>query len=238
MTRLLISETFGPTIQGEGPSAGRPSLFVRLGMCNLDCSWCDTPFTWDWTGKNGVAYDKRHELSHATVDELLDWVDEHDTSTVVISGGEPLIQSARLAPFVEQLLDNGRNVEVETNGTLSPTKHLAEYLDRVRWNVSPKLSGSNVDVTRAENLPVLEQFANIPTAIFKFVITNIGDLLEADELVDTTGMPSDRVWLMPEGRTGDEITERLPWVIDKAITRNYNVSTRIHVHAYGDRRGV
>lgn len=238
MTRLLISEKFGPTIQGEGPSAGRPALFIRLGMCNLDCAWCDTPFTWDWTGKNGHAYNKQDELSHTTVEELRDWVQRHDTRLVVISGGEPLLQAKRLAPLVEELLADDRDIEIETNGTISPLTHLADYADRIRWNVSPKLSGSKVDEHRAENLPVLEQFANLPTAIYKFVITDIGDLIEADELVDTTGMTRDRVWLMPEGRTGTEITERLPWVIAKAVNRNYNVSTRIHVHAYGDRRGV
>src|SRR4029450_7825218 len=45
---LVVSEVFGPTFQGEGPSVGRRAGFVRLGRCNLDCSWCDTPYTWDW----------------------------------------------------------------------------------------------------------------------------------------------------------------------------------------------
>lgn len=46
---LVVSEVFGPTFQGEGPSLGRRAGFVRLGRCNLDCSWCDTPNTWDWS---------------------------------------------------------------------------------------------------------------------------------------------------------------------------------------------
>lgn len=42
---LLVSEIFS-SVQGEGPNAGRPSVFVRLGIYNLSCSWCDTPYTW------------------------------------------------------------------------------------------------------------------------------------------------------------------------------------------------
>ena len=40
---LQIQEIF-PTVQGEGPHTGVPSVFVRLGGCNLACSFCDTEF--------------------------------------------------------------------------------------------------------------------------------------------------------------------------------------------------
>ncbi len=50
---LVVSEVFGPTFQGEGPTLGRRAAFVRLGRCNLDCSWCFVPETpilmADWT---------------------------------------------------------------------------------------------------------------------------------------------------------------------------------------------
>ena len=39
---IRISEIFGPTIQGEGPLIGRPSIFVRTGGCDYRCNWCDT----------------------------------------------------------------------------------------------------------------------------------------------------------------------------------------------------
>ena len=45
---LIVSEIFGPTIQGEGPFSGRRAFFLRLGICNLRCTFCDSKFTWDW----------------------------------------------------------------------------------------------------------------------------------------------------------------------------------------------
>ena len=61
---LVVSEVFGPTFQGEGPSSGQRAMFVRLGRCNLDCAFCDTAYTWDWT-----RYDPDAELRRRSVDD-------------------------------------------------------------------------------------------------------------------------------------------------------------------------
>lgn len=101
---LWIQEAFY-TLQGEGPYAGHPSVFVRLGGCNLRCYWCDTDFessTWK-----------------PTLDELIDRVDELRPPAcrlVVITGGEPFRQNIK--PFVEACLDRDLQVQIETNGTL------------------------------------------------------------------------------------------------------------------------
>jgi hypothetical protein len=35
---LPVAESFGPTVQREGPATGRRAHFIRLGGCNLSCS--------------------------------------------------------------------------------------------------------------------------------------------------------------------------------------------------------
>ena len=80
---LPISEVFGPTLQGEGPHAGRTVQFIRLGGCNLSCSWCDTPYTWD-----ASRFNLRQELTPMSVQEILDRI--IPGVPIVLSGGEPL----------------------------------------------------------------------------------------------------------------------------------------------------
>lgn len=101
---LWVQEMFY-TLQGEGPFAGAPSVFVRLGGCNLACYWCDTEFeSSNWSPSITEIFDKVKELAAAR------------TKMVVITGGEPFRQN--IAPLVDLLLENGFHIQIETNGTL------------------------------------------------------------------------------------------------------------------------
>jgi 7-carboxy-7-deazaguanine synthase len=66
---LAVAECYGPTFQGEGPSAGRPALVLRLSRCNLACPSCDVPYTWDWARFSPAAESRRFSAS-----ELAKWV--------------------------------------------------------------------------------------------------------------------------------------------------------------------
>lgn len=239
--QLSISEHFGPTLQGEGISAGKPAYFIRLGLCNLDCKWCDTPFTWDWTGKNGYAYSKAIELRRLNVLEIAEFVPA-TCRLVVITGGEPMVQQTSVLALVHVLRQRGHVVEIETNGTIKPDNawlQLAEqYSDLgVQFNCSPKLSNSGVSVDRAIDIDTLIEYTHYG-AIFKFVVQSDSCLQEVKWVCTRLGLPASAVYLMPEGRTQEQVLERLPFVFDACIANGYNLSARLHTLAYNDERGV
>ena len=112
--KLLIKGIFH-TIQGEATFSGWPATFIRLGLCNMKCHFCDTDFETD--------------LLHLTVDEVINKVKEitpDHTKLIVITGGEPFLQPL-LAELCIRFLEDHYSVQIETAGTLwldnMPTNH-------------------------------------------------------------------------------------------------------------------
>jgi organic radical activating enzyme len=237
MTTIRISEVFGPTIQGEGRHTGAPVVFVRTSGCNLDCKWCDTPFTWDWPGKNGVAYHRATEETTVTIDQLVDSVCALGldvlTHTIVVSGGEPLLQSKALN---ELRLRFDTPFHVETNGTRPP---LPEAPGDIYYAVSPKLPGSGITVREnwSATFSQWAQEAWAERADAKFVITQPGDIDAVGQFVDRYDWPHNRVYLMPEGRTAEELEANAPRVAQAALDHGYHYSDRVHVRIWDDKRG-
>src|SRR5262245_52294230 len=98
---LTINEIFH-SIQGESTHTGRPCVFVRLTACDLRCSWCDTPYAF-------------HEGRKLSVEQVVADVAAFDCPVVEITGGEPLLQRD-VYPLMQQLLDRGYTVLLETGG--------------------------------------------------------------------------------------------------------------------------
>jgi organic radical activating enzyme len=134
---------------------------------------------------------------------------------LVITGGEPLLQQKELAPLVASLKRKGFYCEVETNGTILPLPGLAQEVDQ--WNVSPKLHTSGNSVGRRELPKVLNFFAQLPNAYFKFVVVEPSDIGEVCSLRDRYGLPGERIILMPEGRTVECLQNRSQWVSEACV---------------------
>lgn len=225
---LVVSEVFGPTIQGEGPTAGRRAGFVRLGRCDLDCSWCDTPYTWDWS-----RFDPAVELHTAAVDDVVAQVAAMGVDRVVVTGGEPLLQQRGLLPFLEAAAERGWAVEIETNGRHAPDPAVAELVEQ--FNVSPKLANSGVSADRAIRPDALAALLATGKAVFKFVVTGPGDLDEIQAIVDTHRLSP--VWVMPEATTADAVRAGMAGLADAVVDRGWNLTPRLHILLWGDQRG-
>ncbi|MDE3036891.1 MAG: 7-carboxy-7-deazaguanine synthase QueE [Pseudomonadota bacterium] len=131
--RLEVKAIF-PTLQGEGPYAGEPAVFVRLGGCNLACAFCDTDFE-EFAAMPAAEIIRQVKALAAGVRRL-----------VVITGGEPFRQN--IAPLCEALLEAGFKVQIETNGTL--WRELPQAVEIV---CSPKNTGGGYRRLRGDLLP-------------------------------------------------------------------------------------
>ena len=119
---LFVTSMFF-TLQGEGPYAGMPALFIRLAKCNLDCSFCDTYFDdGDW-----LSFDQLDHKMHDAVNEFWSkqgratpaWasngVNSYPGVVLVMTGGEPLLQD-NISAFMSRQLPRFKAVQVESNG--------------------------------------------------------------------------------------------------------------------------
>ena len=236
------------TLQGEGVSMGAPAVFVRLSLCNLHCVWCDTDHTWNFEGTpwkhekdalQGYAKHRKEDvIIEMGVEEIAGKVRELGCRRVVLTGGEPLLQEDGLVELMAALREDGGEwfFEVETNGTKMPG---GEFLAAVRQlNVSPKLANSGMAAELRLRPEVLAGLAGTGKAWFKFVAQGEADIAEILGLLETAGIPGNRVILMPEGRTVGELDKVAPWLAERCRDLGFRFSDRLHVRLWGDRRGV
>lgn len=132
------------SVQGEGSLLGRRQVFVRFAGCNMQCSYCDTPFaprqecrvekvpgsgtftTWD----NPVKLATLVSYVRSLLDERSSC--QHSHHSFAITGGEPLLHAELLQkwlPHLRPLLP----IQLETNGTLPEA--LGRVLPWLDWVV-------------------------------------------------------------------------------------------------------
>lgn len=222
---LRVAEVFGPVWQGEGPATGQRAVFLRLGLCNLSCSWCDTPFTWDWAN-----YDKDTEAPERDGDWLVGQLAHlDDGSVLVVTGGEPLMQQD--SPILREAVAQWSGpVHVETNGTIHPRLPGVDL-----WVVSPKVAQDDNPRSKRIKPPVLTHYRDAkPNSVLKFVARSPEDVDAAAYVAD--GWESNRVWIMPEGVEPDDVLATARLIAPAVTERGYNLSLRQHSLLYGTER--
>ncbi len=221
------------SLQGEGMTMGQPAVFIRLHVCNLRCAWCDTCYTWSphsrefWT----ESYEMNVQDIASKADSIWTANDQDVQKRLIVTGGEPLLQK-RLLDDLVQLMSEWK-IEIETNGTVMPTDL---QLETCQFNCSPKLANSeNPQALRVR--PAVLQAINKAHSQFKFVVMAVSDIDEIKEIF-LPHISRDKVILMPQGTTTDEVNENARRVVGSALSSGFRLLTRLHVDIWGARRKV
>ena len=226
-TRLPVSEVFGPVWQGEGPHTGRRCSFLRLGLCNLACEWCDTPFTWDTT-----RFDVHAECPPRDVPWVQAALVATGTTHLILSGGEPLIhaKNSTLLRVLDWWWFNRRTVDVETNGTLPPPEwaHMVDL-----FTVSPKL-WTGGPARRRLRPDTLRAWEERPNSVFKVVCQTPEQVAEVAE--QPWADPA-KTWIMPEGITAERVLTGARAIEQAVADHGFHFTLRAHTLLHNDERG-
>ncbi|MGE7605001.1 7-carboxy-7-deazaguanine synthase QueE [Peribacillus frigoritolerans] len=242
MSKLPVMEIFGPTIQGEGMVIGQKTMFVRTAGCDYSCSWCDSAFTWDGTGKEDTV--------QMTADEIWDELKRiggSGFSFVTISGGNPALLK-NLNGLIAVLHENKVKIGVETQGS----RWQDWFLDIDELTISPKppSSGMNTDFTVLDK--IISNLANRNPenhVSLKIVVFNEEDYQYAKHV---HGRYPDIPFYLQVGnddsRTADDrqlisgLLKKYEELIDKVIAddelNDVKVLPQLHTYIWGNKRGV
>ena len=212
---MKVVEIF-ESIEGEGESAGTPTLFIRFGGCNLRCNWCDTSYSFDGGEEKSV-------------DDLAEAIASSKMRRVSFTGGEPLLHKKEILRLVELFPE--RRFGIETNGSI-------DFSDAGRPNlvlsVDYKLPSSGME---EKMRPIKEFRALSDSGDLKFVCTT-EDLVKAAEIARSIG-PGVRMFFSPVFGKCD--LEALAAVVMDLHRERLEVFVSLQMHKIiwaPDRRGV
>jgi 7-carboxy-7-deazaguanine synthase len=241
--KFPVVEIFGPTLQGEGALAGQPTQFVRFGLCDFRCDFCDS--------SHAVLPEHVRLAPKMTAEEIADKVAELGSNArwVTLSGGNPAMWDLWI--LVQLLQNMGYKVAVETQGSL--WKPWLGNVDQV--TVSPKGPTSKMDSSGLRDF--LKQMDSMPFLRYKLalkvVVFNDDDLAYARQVhLAHPGFP---FYISIGTRMGglfgdfaggaidtrDDILDRYRWVAERVaadkVFRDTTVLPQLHALIWGHERG-
>jgi 7-carboxy-7-deazaguanine synthase len=210
---MKVIEIF-TSIQGESSHAGKLCTFVRMAGCNLRCTYCDTQY----------AYTLGEELSE---DSIIKKVKNAGLQLVELTGGEPLLQKGA-GTLIKNLLDEGFDVLVETNGSYSIKdidKRAVVILDIKTPGsaMADKMDFSNIDQIKLDDE-------------IKFVITNRRDYEWTKNIISKYDLTAKcHILLSPVYGMLDP-QDLIRWMLEDGINARLNL--QLHKYIFGpDTRG-
>ncbi len=209
-------------------------MFVRASGCNLRCSWCDTPHA-SWAPEG-----RPH-----TVDEIVAEVLGHPARHVVLTGGEPMV-AKDIHALAAALKGHGRHLTIETAATVAPGGIACDLA-----SLSPKLLNSAPDATKHAawrkrheatrwQPDVVRAWLDAYDCQLKFVVAGPGDVDELEAMLTKLGreIAREKILLMPEGVTVENLRARAGWLAELCKTRGYRYAPRLQIELYGNQRGT
>ncbi|MFC7684977.1 7-carboxy-7-deazaguanine synthase QueE [Ureibacillus sp. GCM10028918] len=242
MSKIPVIEIFGPTIQGEGMVVGQKTMFVRTAGCDYSCSWCDSAFTWDGSGK--------HLIAQMTAEEIwaeLKRLGGDGFSFVTISGGNPVLLR-NLESLISILNANDIKIAVETQG--SKWQDWLYKIDELTISPKPPSSGMETNYSiLSEMVEKLETRDSNQHISLKIVVFNEEDYDYAKKI--HLRYPTIPFYLqvgnddIAQGNNKQLIShllEKYETLIDKVVAddelRNVKVLPQLHTLVWGNKRGV
>ena len=240
---IRVSEIFGPTVQGEGPLIGRPTVFVRTGGCDYRCSWCDTLYA--------VLPEHKDEWRTMEAEAILAEVSKLTGGRpimVTLSGGNPAMQ--KLEPLIDLGHARGFTFALETQASIS--RGWFAKLDWLFLSPKPPSSGEAMDwdkfdacVAAADGAQTALKVAIFDEADYQFAKAAAARHPNLPVYLQV-GNPA---YLEPadEGNgtlTGAELQARLMeqyrWLVDRVAEDGWYKATilpQLHVVVWGTERG-
>ncbi len=199
MSKLQVCEIFY-SLQGESTYSGRPCIFIRLSGCNLRCSYCDTPNSWE-DGKI------------IAVEDVLLEVQKYPSKLVEITGGEPLFQDESIE-LMKALHTAGYEILLETNGSIY-LEDVPLYVIKI---IDVKCPGSGFGTSFMKwNLKLLQ-----PQDELKFVLTSYADYSFALKYIRDNDLDGRKILFSP-------VTSLLPasvlasWMLTDGVSAHLQI---------------
>jgi 7-carboxy-7-deazaguanine synthase len=186
-----------------------------------------------------------------SLEEILLRIRSYDCRHVVLTGGEPMVASG-IRELAAALRSEGKHITIETAATVSPQiDGMAISFDL--GSLSPKLANSTPDAEvagpwreRHEKTrlrpEVIRQWMEAGPSQLKFVVSQVEDLPEIEELLNevgaVAGFTRDRVLIMPEGTDVKTLRERGPLLAEICLEHGFRFAPRIHIELFGNTRGT
>ncbi|TKC19073.1 7-carboxy-7-deazaguanine synthase QueE [Robertmurraya kyonggiensis] len=238
MSKIPVMEIFGPTIQGEGMVIGQKTMFVRTAGCDYSCSWCDSSFTWDGSGKDLIKQMEAEEIW-----EELKRLGGDGFSFVTISGGNPALLK-NLSYFVTLLKENNIQIGLETQGS----KWQDWFLDIDQLTISPKPPSSGMDTNFEVLDRIIGRLSPSKTSL-KVVVFDDKDYVYAKQvhlrypdILFYLQVGNDDSKTINTASLVHHLLKKYEWLIDKTIEdpelKNIRVLPQLHTLIWGNKRGV